>query len=230
MYRCVAIDDSEMSLLSVRELIKPYLDFEIEKSFDNAEEALFYLKRNSVDLVFIDMLMPELTGFELLSKIGRNVNAIIISEHKEFALDAFSFDVIDYLQKPINPERFAQAIDKFLAKVNTVHSDKTPEKDAIFVKVDGIFRKIPINEIVIVENLGNYITIYTTKESITPYGTMKGMEAKLPSNKFFRPHRSFLVSSNFVDGIDENFVITSVKMIPISRDRRREVFFFLGLK
>lgn len=230
MYRCVAIDDSEMSLLSVRELIKPFLDFEIEKSFDNAIEALSYLKKNDIDLVFIDMLMPQLSGFELLSKIGRDVNAIIISDHKEYALDAFSFNAIDYMQKPLSQERFALAIDKFVTKVSTKANENIAEKEFIFVKVDGIFRKIEINEIVLVENVGNYVSIHTTKDVVSLYGTLKEMENKLTNTKFFRPHRSFLVSSDFVEGLDENVIITPVKMVPISRDRRREVYFFLGLK
>ena len=230
MYKCVVIDDSEMSLLSVRELIRPYLDFQIERSFEDAEEALKYLKRNSVDLVFIDILMPQLTGFDVLSKVGRDVNAIIISDHKEFAIDAFSFDVIDYLHKPIGQQRFAKAIDRFVAKVSVSADETTEGKEFIFVKVDGIFRKISMNEIVLIESVGNYVNIHTTKDVVSFYATIKEMETKLTNKKFFRPHRSFLVSSDFVEGLDENVIITSVKMVPISRERRRDVYFFLGLR
>ncbi len=235
MYKCMVVDDDAISRLAIKNLVKIHPELTLVHSAENAHEAEVFLEENEIDLVFLDVLMPDKTGFEFLRELKKNLKVILISEYREFALDAFSFEVIDYLKKPITGQRFNAAIDKFIKqtareKAHTVSQEtgKQASKN-LFIKVEGIFRKVPIKDIIYLENEGNYVKICTNAGILTPYGTIKEIENKLPENSFIRPHRKYLVAIEYVNGIDENFIITDKKLIPISRDKRRLVYQAFGL-
>ncbi|MBI1182692.1 response regulator [bacterium] len=229
MYKCVVIDDDELSRGAMRHLISHYQDLELVAEFSDGQKALAFLQETKIDLLFVDVLMPGISGLELIQKIAADTGVIIISDYKEFAVDAFTLQVIDYLHKPVKIDRFAVAVRKFYQKMSSGKQEQVKGRH-LFLKVDGIYRKISFDEIVYIENDGNYINIVTQSDTITPYGTIKEIESRLPAKLFFKPHRSYLVSINFVEGVDENFIITPKKLIPISRDKRKEIYELLGLK
>lgn len=235
MYKCIVVDDDKMSRISIKNLVTHHPELQLDRQFEDAQTALNYIENNKVDLIFLDVLMPDLNGFEMIKKLEKEISIIFISEYREFALDAFSFDVVDYLKKPIILARFNEAIDRF-KKSKAKPQEPVYEKpgnqiknEYLFVKVDGMFKKVGVNDIVYVENDGNYVNICTTQETLSPYGTVKDIEKKLPTENFIKPHRKYLVAMRHINGIDENFLLTTKKLIPISRDRKKDVYNALGL-
>ena len=225
---CVIIDDDPLVSTALTHLIASVPDLHLAGIFTNPREGLTYLNSNPVDLAFIDVLMPEMSGFELLDALEKRPGIIICSNKKEYAVDAFGIDAIDYLHKPILPDRFAMAIAKF----KTWHKQQqiaAPNRKALFLKIEGIFRKIDFSEIIYIEKEGNYLRVVTEEVELLPYSTMKELEAKLPTEQFFRVHRSYIVNMERVEGLDENFLITDKKLIPISKERKKSVYDYLGL-
>ena len=113
MYKCIVVDDDKMSRISIKNLVSNHPELQLDRQFENAQTALNYIENNKVDLIFLDVLMPDLNGFEMIKKLEKEISIILISEYRELALDAFSFDVVDYLKKPIILARFNDAIDRF---------------------------------------------------------------------------------------------------------------------
>src|SRR6218665_2926216 len=197
-YRCLIIDDE----LPARELIKAYLevlpDFEVVGIFDNAIDGFIYLQSNEADLLFLDIQMPKMSGFELLKALHKKPEVILTTAFREYAVEAFDLEIFDYLVKPISQERFLKAISKFL-HFQEITKVVSPEPNAfntayLFLKVDKDQVKVFLNDILYIEGLKDYIKVFTNEGLYVVYERLGYMEAKLPESKFMRVHKSFIVS------------------------------------
>jgi len=184
-------------------------------------EAINYLKNEEeIHLIFLDIEMPEMNGIEFLNSLKNPPQIIIVSGKGKYAIDAFEYNVTDYLLKPVNYPRFYKAIDKATARFeqNKVH---LVGKDEIFIKKNSTLVRLKYDDILWVEALENYVIFNTFKEKYTIHFTMKAIEQKLPSNKFTRVHRSYIVNTSSIDVIEDNAIIIKTddgsKNIPIGK-------------
>ncbi len=221
MNYCLIIDDESPA----RELIQTYLevipDFEVVASLDNAVEGLTYLQNHSVDLLFLDIQMPRMTGLELLKSLQKRPKVILTTAFRDYAVDGFELEVFDYLVKPISQERFLKTISKYLhfqEITQKVTSQKSNFEDAyIFLKVAKEQMKVFLNEILYIEGLKDYIKVFTTQGMFVVYERLGYMEAKLPESKFVRVHKSFIIAIDKVLTYSHGAVKVETYEIPIGR-------------
>ncbi len=221
MNNCLIVDDEKPA----RELIRSYLEvlpnFNVVASFDNAIEAFSFLQNNTVDLLFLDIQMPKITGLELVKTLKNRPKVIFTTAYREFAVEAFEEEVFDYLVKPISQERFLKTIDKYLLFER--NSEKLPEstnpfKEAyIFLKVDKEQKKIFLKDILFVEGLKDYVKLYTSTEMVVVYERLGFMELKLPDTNFIRVHKSFIVAIEKVESFSNAHIKIDNNEIPIGR-------------
>lgn len=203
---------------------------------DNAIEAFEKLKSSHFDLLFLDIQMPEMDGLTLAKLLpSKSLNIIFTTAYSEYALDAFELNVVDYLMKPFSFERFQKAVQKAIEISNT--NKEVPEEkenansDTFFVKIDGQFKKIAMNDILYMEALNDYVKIHTTKkENYLVSTSMKAMEERLPAKMFCRIHNSYIIAVNKVETIFGNTVeLTNQVTLPISRSRKEQLFTLLQI-
>jgi DNA-binding LytR/AlgR family response regulator len=214
---CIIIDDDGMSRNAVKHLVCqiPYLN--LVGVCATPMEAITVLNSNKIDLMLLDIEMPDMTGLELLKGLQKPPLTILITTKKEYALEAFEYNVVDYLLKPISLERFFKAIAKAKKNHDTAHLANDPQGNShFFIKSSGTLIKINVNEILWIEALGDYITINTSlNKRFTIHSTMKMIESKLASDKFVRVHRSFIVAIDSISSIDDNVVVIGKQLIPV---------------
>ena len=224
---CIIVDDEPMA----REILAAHLqkiDFvNIVSSCKNAMEAYTILNSRTINLVFLDINMPEVSGLSLAKSINKNTKVIFTTAYREYAVEGFDLEAVDYLLKPISFERLLQAINKFnKGNVNLIldSDDKVKDKnDAIFVRSDRKMVKIDFKEINYIESLSDYIKIYLKDKTITTRETISNIEAKLPQAQFLRVHRSYIVAISKIDSFTNEFVEIHKKAIPISRSYKQSV-------
>jgi DNA-binding LytR/AlgR family response regulator len=215
--KCIAIDDDPALLRITESLIKRTPLLELVHSFEDPFKAAAYLSKNEVPLIFLDIEMPGITGLELISSMKQPPAIIIISSKKEYAIDAFDLNVIDYLVKPIvDYSRFLKAVLKVKDSLQKTTGQALGTDSSFFVKVDSVLHNLSLDDILWVEAFGDYIKIKTAAKVMTALGTMKAMEAKLPDSVFARVHRSYIVNVKKVSEIDLANLQIGDKSIPIS--------------
>jgi len=193
MIKCILVDDDDLSRMSVKKCVERHPELEFVGEFNSAKEALKNISDIEHDLIFLDIEMPEMTGLEFISAMSSKANVVIVSSKAEYAIDAFDFNVTDYLTKPVDFDRFCKAVER-VVEVNANVSLLPDEQNNLFIKSDSKYIKISLSEIQYIEALSDYVSIYTDKGRFVLLGTMKGMEAKLDSNQFIRIHRSYIVN------------------------------------
>lgn len=217
---CVIVDDDLFSLTIIEELARKSGLLNVLKTFTSSQEALAWLIKNPVDLLFLDMEMPDLTGFELLRLLQNKPDVIISSGSASYAMESFEFVVSDYLMKPPEYGKFLASVQKVLVKRNR---RIVSEIESIFVKVDSLLIKIDINDILWIEASGDYVKIQTTDKLHTVYSTLINMYTKLPRKKFVRVHRSFIVNVSWINNIDPNNLEVDKKIIPVSANYKENL-------
>lgn len=206
--RCVAVDDEPLALEIIAEYVEKVPALDLLACISDPVSALEMIRTEEVDLVFLDIQMPELTGIEFIQAMDRKCDIILTTAYPQFALEGFELDVTDYLLKPISFERFHKAIRKILDR-------RQMNNDYIFVKSDQGLQKLNLNDILYIEGLKDYVSIYTIKERIISLQVMKNMESVLPSNRFRRIHRSYIVALDQIDRIERNKVLIGDNDLPI---------------
>ncbi|QES87150.1 LytR/AlgR family response regulator transcription factor [Rhizosphaericola mali] len=203
---------------------------------DNAIEAFDKIKSMHFDLLFLDIQMPEMDGLTLAKLLpSKSLNIIFTTAYSEYALDAFELNVVDYLMKPFSFERFQKAVQKAIenshTNKDTIEDKEITSSDTLFVKIDGQFRKISINDILYLEALSDYVKIHTLKkENFLISTSMKAMEERLPAKMFCRIHNSYIIAVNKVETIFGNTVELSEHIsLPISRSRKEQLFTLLQI-
>lgn len=218
---CIIIDDDKLSRRVLEEIIKKSEGLELKESFADAVDAINFLKKeDDVHIIFLDIEMPEMSGIDFLNTLKNPPQIIIVSSKGKYALDAFEYDVTDYLLKPVTYTRFYKAIDKATARFEK-NKMNLIGKEEIFIKKNSMLVRLKYDDILWVEALENYVIFNTYKEKYTIHFTMKAIEQKLPTNKFTRVHRSFIVNTSCINVIEDNSVVIKTddgsKSIPIGK-------------
>lgn len=216
---CLIVEDNELAILSLKKCIERDGSIHVKNIFNTAEEVFTYLNTNSCDLLFLDIEMSGMSGIDLLKKLVNAPNIIIISAKPDYAAEAFNFDVADYIVKPLTYERFEKAI----LKVKTIQENiQASSKDFFYLKQQHKMIQIYFKDILYVEALADYVSIYTPKNRYTILSTMKAVENQFPKRDFMRVHRSFIVRLDKIREIEENTISVEGKLIPISRSNKEE--------
>ena len=223
--RCVIIDDEPLARKGLKEYIAdtPFLSLEAE--YDSPLLALQRLRDLEVDLLFLDIQMPKLTGLELLKTMPQAPPVIFTTAYPQFALDGFDLNALDYLVKPISFERFLKAAHKAKEHYELRHAlekEGGAQPDFFFVKVDNKLVKLFFEDVLFVEALQNYVAIYTKQKKYITYLTFKSIEEYLPETAFVKTHKSYIVSAARIDNIDGNEIRIGEHHIPISRTHKEE--------
>lgn len=239
MIRCIAVDDEAYAAEILATYIKRIPFLELTGVTTNAFEALSLVQEGKVDLVFLDIQMPELTGIQFLKICGSKCKVILTTAYPEYALDGFEHDVVDYLLKPISFERFYKAVQKVeqllvppAPPAETDNAGNSPSQlnnqDYMFIKGESKnkFIKVAYQDILYIEGLKNYISVFTDKGRIVTYLTLREIEQYLPKNRFYRVHKSYIIPIDKIAMIDGNTIFIKEHTIPVG-DTYREEFFKL---
>jgi len=200
----------------MKHLVSQVQFLNLSGTFCAASEALNFLNNNKIDLMLLDIEMPEMNGLELIKSLKNPPLTILATSKKEYALEAFEYSVVDYLVKPVVLDRFYKAVEK--AKTIFENSHQTIDfsgKEYVFIKHNGILVNINIKEILWIEALGDYMTINTCTKKYTIHSTMKTIESKLDSDKFIRVHRSFIIAIDNITSIEDNVIVIGKQLIPV---------------
>lgn len=229
---CILIDDSLVARKALALLIGQIGFLTLKKEFDSPKEALNYLKTEKVDLIFLDIEMPDISGIEFIKHLKQRPIIILVSSKTEYAVEAFELNVADYLVKPVTLPRFTAAADK--AKEIFDSNEKTietgwHEPGFIFVRSNSSLTKIKLDEILYIQALGDYIKIHTEARHTLVHSTLKTIEEKLPRNKFFRLHRSYIVALDKIDKIEEYDVYLGKHTLPIGEQYKKDLIKKLNL-
>lgn len=212
MIRCLIVDDEQHALDILLHYIQQTPLLQLVSSTTNPMEALQIVATQKVDLIFLDIQMPELSGIDFIRSINGKCKVILTTAYSEFALEGYDLDVVDYLLKPIRLPRFLTAVQKAATALNntiTETSKEQPEDDYIFVKTEskGKLLKIDLADIDYIEGMKNYVAIYTGGKKTLVYTSMKEMEERLPGRRFMRVHKSFIIAIDRITGIEGNRVL-----------------------
>jgi len=204
--------------MAIKQLVSQVQNLELAGECNNAIEAYNYLSQNSLDLVLLDIELPEMSGLELIKKLGNKKPLIIFTTaKKEYAVEAFELSVVDYLVKPITLPRFIQAIEKATEVLESNKQEvKVEEQGFVFVKDNGILKRISIDDILYLEAMGDYVKVHTPQKFHVVHATLKSLEEKLPSAKFARVHRSYIVAINKIDFIQEGTISIGKSTVPVA--------------
>ncbi len=232
MINAIIVDDEPLALDVLETYIDQLPNINLLKRCENAIEANEVLKAGNVDLMFLDIQMPQLTGIDFLKSLNNPPQVIFTTAHPDYAVDGFELNAVDYLLKPISLDRFMKAVNKVEAASSDM-GDKSTE-DYFFVKADKKLIKVNFEDIVYIEGLKDYVMIKKDQGRIITLQTMKSLEAKLPSDSFKRIHRSFIVNTNQIKAIVGNMVEViekgQVKHIPIGKNYRDELLAMINEK
>ena len=230
--RCQIVDDEPLAINVIKKFLEKFQHTEVVSTCENAMDAFGYISEQTVDLLFLDINMPTLNGLDFLKSLKQPPLVIITSAYRDYAVDGFELNVLDYLVKPISFQRFLKAMDK----ANTALKEKKGigisqplvtandgSKSFIFLKVDKKMVKIYLDEILYIESLKDYVRIRTVYEDLITHQNLNGMAKLLPADNFIRIHKSYTISVDKVKSIEGNCVEIASKLIPIGRNYRKEV-------
>lgn len=221
MNKCLIIDDELPARALIQAHLEPIVDFTVVGSLNNAVEGAEFLKNQEVDLLFLDIQMPKMTGLEFIKSLEKRPKIVLTTAYREYAAEGFDLDVFDYLVKPISEERFLITISKYLhfqeITQNPAPKQSTFENAYIFLKVGKEQKKVYLNDILYIEGLKDYIKVYTSEGMFVVYERLGYMEAKLPESRFTRIHKSYIVSHDKVLTYSNDAVKLEKMEIPIGR-------------
>jgi DNA-binding LytR/AlgR family response regulator len=226
---CVVADDEQLARGIIESYIHRLDHLDLAASCSSGTEVYNALKGNTVDLLFLDVQMPQLTGIELLRTLNSPPPVIMTTAYREFALEGYELNVIDYLLKPVSFERFLKAVDKFEALRNPGRvlphpmPDTTPTEAFIYVKSEKKMVRILLKDILYVEGLKDYVKIHTADKAIITYQTLISLEEKFPANRFLRVHRSYIISLDHITAYSQVQIEIGKIAIPIGSSYGKEV-------
>ena len=228
--KCLIIDDEPLARDLVRNHLEKLDNFEIVAECGDAMKALQVLRNQHVDLMFMDIQMPQITGIEFLKTLKNPPRVIITTAYREYALEGFELDVVDFLLKPITFERFLKSVNKYFQVTSengnngeSVSAASSPEDSFIYVKENKKVIKLLLNEILYIEGLSEYVKIYTDSKRIVTKTSMTNMEDKLPSENFMRIHKSYIVSLQKIEAFTSSSIEVTGKELPIGRSYKNKV-------
>lgn len=216
-FKCIIVDDEPPATRILENYIGKVHFLEKVGVFNDSLKALEFLNTQQVDVIFLDIQMPQLTGLQISKIISKDIKVIFTTAYPDFALEGFELNAIDYLLKPISFERFYQAVSKLNSEPKTSLSNLNNVPDFLFIKTDGKnkFQKIFLSEILYVESLQNYVCIHTSKQQIITHSSLKNVIESLPENDFIQIHKSFVASLKHIESTDNFSVFINGKELPI---------------
>ncbi len=228
--KCLIVDDEPLARDLIRGHVEKLENFEIVAECGDAMKALNVLREKQVDLIFMDIQMPQITGIEFLKTLKHQPKVIITTAYREYALEGFELDVVDYLLKPITFERFLKSVNKFyqtnpdeVQLVGGASAEKVADEPFIYVKENKKIVKVYLSEIRYIEGLSEYVQIYTDKRKIITKTSMTQMEEKLSNENFLRIHKSYIVSISKIEAFTANTIEINGKELPIGRSFKNAV-------
>ena len=233
---CIIIDDEATARAIIGQLCANVKSLNVLEEFSNAIQAIKYLNQKEIDLIFLDIHMPDFTGFDFIETLKNPPKIILTTSDANFAIQAFEYDcIVDYLVKPITPERFQKAIQKAENITTKVEESSNSDKEVatsgndLYVNIDRRLIKIDIPSIYLVEAKGDYILVKTEDKNYTVHSTLKKIEDKLPDSLFLKVHRSFSINVKKIIDIEDNSVLIKKDVVPVSRSNRPELMQRLNL-
>lgn len=222
--KCIVIDDEELARLLLQEYIAKIPNLELAGSFSTPLEALEIMQKETIDLVLLDIQMPDLTGIQFLKTLAHRPAIIFTTAYPEYALEGFELDVVDYMVKPFTFERFLHGINKALKTIRGGQTKNEVNEDFLIVYADHKIYRIELSSILYIEGLREYVSYYTSDgKRIIALESLKKLEEILPKNRFIRTHRSYIVPINLIKVIEGNNVLINGKQIPIGVSFREQV-------
>ena len=218
------IDDEPIAIRVIKKHLSAFNSFEIIAVCNNALEAIPILSKEKVDLLFCDIQMPQITGVEFVRSLANPPGVIFTTAYRDYAVDAFELQVIDYLLKPVSFERFTKAINNYLEHISIQHKKegeiKVENADFIFLKADKKHYKINLSDIQYFESLGDYVIVITKDKKIVTKERLSNLANRLPLKRFIQIHRSYIVSISKIESIGPGFVEINKKKLPIGRNHK----------
>jgi DNA-binding LytR/AlgR family response regulator len=214
MISCIAIDDEPLALQLITEYTSKISFLNLQKTFTNPDEAKIWLQENSVDLLFLDIQMPDINGLQFYKSLTKKPQVIFTTAFSEFAVEGFNVDAVDYLLKPFEYDRFLKSVYKAKEYLEFL-SNQELQMASIFIKVDYQLMKINLKEIELIEGLDDYIRIYIKPKPVLALMTLKSLQEKLTTHEFIRIHRSYIIPISRIESFGKNKVKVNGKEIPI---------------
>jgi DNA-binding LytR/AlgR family response regulator len=211
---CIIVDDEEMSRTIIRHFVEQTQFLNLVHVCPDAITASNVLREEPVDLVFLDIEMPQMTGMELVKSLTAKPQIIFITSRTDYAVEAFEYSVTDYLVKPVTYARFLKAVEKVRDNMD-LHTVSQQNPKDIYVKTDSKIVKVNLHELLYVEALADYVILHTSSGKHIVHSTMKGIEKKLNTGEFMRVHRSFIVNVEKIESIEDLSILINRKFIPI---------------
>jgi DNA-binding LytR/AlgR family response regulator len=221
---CIIIDDDVVTRQLLTDFSEQYPELEVLESFGSVQEAIPFLNNNEVDLLFLDVELPDMSGIDFLEEFKPKSRIVLISGDDKYAVDGFDLDVSDYLLKPISLSRFTKCIQRL-----QINKRNEPKNDFLFIKDKGVYQKILIPEIQYIQSSSEYVTIHTKQKRIMLYSSMDGILSKLPSN-FKRVHRSYIVNIDAIEKVNGNSLEVNKQFISVSKTYHESIMGELGIK
>ncbi len=213
--KCIIVDDEPMARDFLERYCQKYGNITVMGSFPDSETAHTFLAANEVDLIFLDVEMPGISGFELLDRLAYMPKIILTTSKTDYAFSAFQYNVTDYLKKPISYNRFQESIQKILDSLSKVIVK--PISEDIFIKADGKFIRLNYHDILYIESVGDYVRYFTPAKHYLTHSTLKAVEEKMNPKHFLKVHRSYIVNMSKIKDIQDNSILIESKVIPISK-------------
>lgn len=234
---CIFIDDEATARTILHQLSSNVEGLDVIEDFSNAMDAIKFLNKNDIDLIFLDIHMPDFTGFDFIQTLKNPPKIILTTSDKNFAIEAFEYDcIVDYLVKPLTLPRFIKAVQKaeaFKIEPDTVEAlpsqMNAPTERELFINIDRRLINIDISSIKLIEAKGDYILLKTENQNYTVHSTLKKIVDKLPVDQFLKVHRSYVINTSKIIDIEDNSVLIGKDVIPVSRSNRPELMRRLNL-
>lgn len=215
--KCIVVDDNKMARTAIKKLIAQMDFLELIKECSSSVDAFQYLRSNSVDLVFLDVEMPDMTGIELLRNLDKRPIVILVTAKRHYAVEAYELDVADYIVKPVSMSRFAKAVCEARELWEKKQEEEAREKNEyIFIRANSILTKVKATGIIYMEEHAGQVTIQTADNTHTVNTTLNSFEEVLPKNKFYRLHEDYLVAIDRIESVEENRVQVGCHKLPVS--------------
>ena len=230
MLKCMVIDDEPLAIQLLENHIGRVPFLELVSTFNNPMDALVSVNSNPVDLIFLDIQMPQLSGIQFMQLLQNRAQVIITSAYQEYAIEGFEHNVVDYLLKPIAFERFYKAVEKAYNQRNpaqTLEPSRATQPTTggyVFVKVETRMVRVELDDILYIEGLKNYVSIYTKTQRIVTLQIMKQLEEVLPANRFVRVHKSYIVALDKINSIERQEITIKDQIIPIGNTYQEHFF------
>lgn len=225
--RCIIVDDEPLAQELMKDHIAKLDDFELVGVCSNAMEAMTKLHNNKVDLMFLDIHMPQINGIDFLKTLKNPPKVIFTTAYREHALEGFELDAVDYLLKPITFERFLKSVNKYYQTkgdtLQVVDAERNSELSYVYVKENKMVKKIRLNDILFIEGYSEYVRIYAGDKRIVTKAGLTELEHKLPQENFLRIHKSYIVSMSKITAFSASIIEVNKKELPIGRNYKNAV-------